>query len=56
MEQAGIKDFIEIGPGKVLAGLNKKINSELRTLNVYDIESLNIAAEELSNNREKELI
>lgn len=54
--QTGIFDFIELGPGKVLAGLNKKINPELRTLNIYDFESLNLVSEELSNNREKELI
>lgn len=53
---SGITDFVEIGPGKVLAGLNKKINADLKTLNVYDMESLNTTAEELLNNREKELI
>lgn len=51
-----VNDFIEVGPGKILAGLNRKINSEIRTMNVYDLESLNITSEELSNNREKELI
>ena len=49
-----ITNFIEIGPGKVLAGLNKKINSELTTLNVYDVESLNSVVEELT--KEKELV
>ena len=52
--EKGITNFIEIGPGKVLAGLNKKINSELTTLNVYDVESLNSVVEELS--KEKELV
>ena len=52
--EKGITNFIEIGPGKVLAGLNKKINAELTTLNVYDIESLNSVVEELS--KEKELV
>ena len=52
--EQGITNFIEIGPGKVLAGLNKKINAELTTLNVYDVESLNSVVEELS--KEKELV
>ncbi len=52
----GIKDFIELGPGKVLNGLNKKINSEITTLNVYDMESLNTTVDEVSNNKEKELV
>ena len=52
--EEGITNFIEIGPGKVLAGLNKKINAELTTLNVYDVESLNSVVEELS--KEKELV
>ena len=45
--------FIEIGPGKVLAGLNKKISSELDTLNIYDVESLNSVVAEI---KEKELV
>ena len=52
--EKGITNFIEIGPGKVLAGLNKKINSELTTLNVYDVESLNSVVEKLT--KEKELV
>lgn len=52
----GITDFIEIGPGKVLAGLNKKINSELNTLNIYDYDSLMNTVNELSDNKEKELV
>ena len=46
-------DFVEIGPGKVLAGLNKKINSELNTHNIYDYESLVSTITEL---KEKELV
>ncbi len=53
---SGITNFIEIGPGKVLAGLNKKINSELNTLNIYDWESLNTVISELNNHKEKELV
>ena len=40
MAEEGVDTFIEIGPGKVLAGLNKKIVPELTVYNVYDKESL----------------
>ena len=40
MTKDGITRYIEVGPGKVLAGLNKKINAQLTTFNVYDFESL----------------
>jgi len=53
MTDSGIKNYIEIGPGKVLAGLNKKINTELNTLNVYDLESLTNTEDEI---KEKELV
>lgn len=44
---SGVTNFIEIGPGKVLAGLNKKINTELTTYNIFDWASLNATIEEL---------
>lgn len=37
----GVDTFIEIGPGKVLVGLIKKINRRATVFSVYDIESLN---------------
>ena len=40
MAENGIEIFVEIGPGKVLAGLNKKIIPEGKVFNIYDKESL----------------
>jgi [acyl-carrier-protein] S-malonyltransferase len=38
----GVEAFIEIGPGKVLCGLLKRINKELKSFNVEDVDSLKI--------------
>ena len=40
MVEEGVEIFVEIGPGKVLAGLNKKIAPEAVVYNVYDKSSL----------------
>ena len=37
----GINVFVEIGPGKTLSGLVKKVNHDAIAVNVEDIESLN---------------
>lgn len=39
--------FVEIGPGKVLSGFIKRINPDVRVLNVEDMDSLNAALEML---------
>lgn len=36
----GVDCFVEVGPGKVLSGFNKKINKEITSLNVEDMVSL----------------
>ena len=36
MSSAGVKTLVECGPGKVLAGLNKRIDRDMMALPVYD--------------------
>ena len=48
MVSEGVDTFIEIGPGKVLAGLNKKIAPDAQVYNVFDLASLEATVEALS--------
>lgn len=47
MIDRGAETFIEIGPGKVLSGLIKKIDKEVKSLNVEDLASLEKTLEAL---------
>ena len=40
MIDMGIDTFIEVGPGKSLSGFVRKINKELKILNVNSVETL----------------
>ena len=47
LKAAGAELFVEVGPGKVLCGLLKQIDSELKSLNVEDAASLEKALAEI---------
>lgn len=47
MKEHGVNTFIEVGPGKVLSGLIRRIVQDVKILNVEDTESLEKTLEEL---------
>lgn len=47
MASEGVEIFVEIGPGKVLAGLNRKIVPEAKVFNIYDKASLDATIQSL---------
>ncbi|MCY8623079.1 ACP S-malonyltransferase [Bacillus spizizenii] len=48
----GVTIFIEIGPGKVLSGLVKKVNRRLKTIAVSDPETIELAIQTLKEENE----
>ncbi|HEY6046837.1 MAG TPA: ACP S-malonyltransferase [Pyrinomonadaceae bacterium] len=44
----GVQSFIEVGPGKVLSGLVRQINRELRCVNIEDEATLRAAAQAMA--------
>lgn len=46
----GVDTFVEIGPGKTLTGFVKKVDKEVKTFNINDVASLDVAIENLKNN------
>lgn len=55
MKQNGVRVIVECGPGKVLSGLIKRIDSSLKTLSIHDPLSFHSAIAELSQYFDKEL-
>jgi [acyl-carrier-protein] S-malonyltransferase len=41
MVDSGVSTFIEIGPGEVLRGLVRRINTEVKTISIGDVDAIN---------------
>lgn len=52
MAAQGITCFIEAGPGKILAGLNKRISPQTKTLPVFDLATLDNALRHVAESAE----
>ena len=50
MNDEKVDTFVEIGPGKALTGFIRKELSDVNTINIYDVETLEKAIQELSPN------
>jgi len=48
MQATGVETLIECGPGKVLSGLNKKVDRALNIANIGDVAGLAKALELLN--------
>jgi [acyl-carrier-protein] S-malonyltransferase len=48
MVSQGVTTFVEVGPGNVLSGLLKRIDSSVKTIPVNDLASLDAAAKQLA--------
>jgi [acyl-carrier-protein] S-malonyltransferase len=51
MLELGVDTFIEIGPGKVLSGLVKKVDRSIKTFAIYDEESLSSTIQTLKGEK-----
>jgi len=51
IREMNITNFIEIGPGKVLSGLNKRISGDISSVPISNYENINIALEMSLNDR-----
>jgi len=49
MKESGVERLIEVGPGKVLAGLTRRIDKSLSASAIIDVNSLKLTIEEISN-------
>jgi [acyl-carrier-protein] S-malonyltransferase len=49
MKESGVEKLIEVGPGKVLAGLTRRIDKSLSASAIIDVGSLKSTIEEMSN-------
>ena len=49
MKESGVEKLIEVGPGKVLAGLTRRIDKSLSASAIIDVGSLKSTIEEISN-------
>lgn len=49
MQATGVQNLIECGPGKVLSGLNKKVDRALNVANIGDVAGLAKALELLNS-------